>query len=85
MLEETLKHTHDFCIAKYQCIKGYHRGNPFVRLFLSQRLTHRRAGVCFRYRIKVAVDIGGSEYQQSSHVGVLRYFLSGGGVLSISL
>ena len=33
----------------------------------------------------MGVDVQGSEYQQSSHIGVLRYFFSGGGVLSISL
>lgn len=33
----------------------------------------------------IGIDVHGSEYQQSSHVGVLRYFFSGGGVLSISL
>ena len=33
----------------------------------------------------MAVDIKGSEYQISSHIGPSRYFFSGGGVLSISL
>ena len=42
-------------------------------------------GFFFARCIKVGINICCSEYQQSSHVGVLRYFFSGGGVLSISL
>ena len=33
----------------------------------------------------MGVDVQGSEYQISSHIGPSRYFFSGGGVLSISL
>jgi len=35
--------------------------------------------------LNVRVGVQRGEYQQSSHDGVLRYFFSGGGVLSISL
>ncbi len=59
--------------------------SPFLMPFSPQRFTHRGAGVRFGDGIKVAVDIGGSGYQISSHIGPSRYFFSGGGVLSISL
>ena len=36
--------------------------------FSSQRLTHRGAGFGFAYGIEVAVDVGGSEHQKSSHL-----------------
>ena len=37
---------------------------------LPQRLTHRRAGVCFRHGIEVAVDIGGC-----THIAMSEPFL----------
>jgi len=39
-------------------------------LFSPQRFTHRRAGVCFRYGIKVAIDIGGG-----AHIAMSEPFL----------
>ena len=39
-------------------------------LFLSQRFTHRRAGVSFRYGIEVAVDI-----RRGTHIAMSEPFL----------
>jgi len=39
-------------------------------LFSPQRFAHRRAGICFRHGIKVAVDIGGC-----AHVAMSEPFL----------
>ena len=40
-------------------IRADRKVSPFLMPFSPQRFTHCRAGVCFRYGIEVAVDIGG--------------------------
>ena len=44
--------------------------SPFLIPFSPQRFAHRRAGVCFRYGIEVAIDIGGG-----AHIAMSEPFL----------
>ena len=44
--------------------------SPFLIPFLSQRFTHRRAGVCLGHGIEVAIDIGGC-----AHIAMSEPFL----------
>ena len=44
--------------------------SPFLMLFSPQRLTHRRAGVCFRHSIEVAIDI-----RRGTHIAMSEPFL----------
>ena len=44
--------------------------SPFLMPFSPQRFTHRRAGVCFRHGIEVAVDIS-----RGAHVAMSEPFL----------
>ena len=44
--------------------------SPFLMLFLPQRLTHRRAGVCFGDGVEVAVDI-----RRGAHIAMSEPFL----------
>ncbi len=46
------------------CASGF----VILDIDLPQRFTHGGAGFGFTYGIEVAVDVGGSEYQKSSHL-----------------